>query len=56
MNPTTELVDNILQDNNAEAMQNFADIMGTKVTDALDARKVEIAQNLGADHGQVQAD
>jgi hypothetical protein len=56
MNPTTELVDNILQDNNAEAMQNFADIMGAKVTDALDARKVEIAQNLGADHGQVQAD
>ena len=56
MNPTTEFVDNILQDNNAEAMQNFADIMGAKVTDALDARKVEIAQNLGADHGQVQAD
>ena len=56
MNPTTELVDNILQDNNAEAMQNFVDIMGAKVTDALDARKVEIAQNLGADHGQVQAD
>jgi mannose/fructose/N-acetylgalactosamine-specific phosphotransferase system component IID len=56
MTITTELVDNILQDNNAEAMQNFADIMGAKVTDALDARKVEIAQNLGANHGQVQAD
>ena len=56
MIPTAELVDNILQDNNAEAMQNFADIMGAKVTDALDARKIEVAQNLGANHGQVQAD
>jgi len=56
MNITTELVDNILQDNNADAMQNFADIMGAKVTDALDARKVEVAQNLGANHGQIQAD
>jgi hypothetical protein len=56
MNMTTELVDNILQDNNADAMQNFADIMGAKVTDALDARKVEVAQNLGANHGQIQAD
>jgi hypothetical protein len=56
MNMTTELVDNILQDNNADAMQNFADIMGAKVTAALDARKVEVAQNLGANHGQIQAD
>ena len=56
MSMTTELVDNILQDNNAEAQQNFSDIMGAKITAALDARKVEVAQSLGANNVEVQTD
>jgi hypothetical protein len=56
MTITADLVDNILLDNNAEAQQNFADIMGAKVTAALDARKIEVAQSLGASNVEVQTD
>jgi len=41
------MVDNILMGNNAEAMQNFNDVISTKVTDAIDAKKIEIASTLG---------
>lgn len=56
MDSTTDLIDNILQDNNAEAQQLFSDIMGAKLTAALDARKVEVAQELGDTNGTIQAD
>jgi hypothetical protein len=48
------MLDNIINDNQAEAQENFNDAVALKVTDALDAHKVEIAQNMGADHGEVQ--
>lgn len=50
------MLDNIINDNQAEAQENFNDAVALKVTDALDAQKVEIAQNMGADHGEVQTD
>lgn len=50
------LVDNILSDKNTEAQQNFSDLMAAKITDVLDARKIEIAQQMGANNAEVQAD
>ena len=50
------MLDNIINDNQAEAQENFNDAVALKVTDALDARKVEVAQNMGADNGEVQTD
>lgn len=50
------MLDNIINDNQADAQENFNDAVALKVTDALDARKVELAQQMGADHGEVQAD
>lgn len=50
------MLDNIINDNQAEAQENFNDAVALKVTDALDARKVEVAQNMGANHGEVQTD
>ena len=50
------MLDNIIDDKQAEAQENFADAISAKVTDALDARKVEIAQQMGAKDGEVQAD
>lgn len=51
-----ELVDNILMDKNSDAQQNFQDLMAAKVTDVLDARKLEVAQQMGANNAEVQAD
>ena len=51
-----ELVDNILSDKNADAEQNFSDLMAAKITDALDARKIEVAQQMGANNAEVQTD
>jgi hypothetical protein len=50
-----DMLDNIIDGNQAAAQENFADILSQKVTDALDARKVEIARSLGANNGEVQA-
>jgi hypothetical protein len=41
------MVDNILMGNNADAMQSFDDAMAAKITDAIDAKKIEIASTLG---------
>lgn len=51
-----QMLDNIQLDNAAEAQQNFEDIVGMKLTDVLDQRKEEIAQQLGAFNASVQAD
>lgn len=50
------MLDNIINDNQADAQENFNDAVALKVTDALDARKVDIAQQMGANNGEVQAD
>ena len=51
-----DMLDNIHTDSNAEAQQNFTDLISMKLTDALDQRKMEIAQQLGAFNVSVQAD
>lgn len=51
-----DMLDNIHTDSNAEAQQNFSDLISMKLTDALDQRKMEIAQQLGARNASVQAD
>ena len=42
------MVDNIINDNQAAAQENFNDALATKITDALDQHKVDIAQSMGA--------
>jgi hypothetical protein len=42
------MVDNILQGNNTDALKGFEDIVSDKITDSIEARKVEIASTLGA--------
>jgi hypothetical protein len=51
-----DMLDNIHTDSNAEAQQNFSDLISMKLTDALDQRKMEIAQQIGAHNVSVQAD
>lgn len=48
------MLDDIQADNHADAQQTFLDLIGSKMTDALDQRKEEIAQQLGAFNGDVQ--
>lgn len=43
-----QMVDNILQGNNTDALKGFEDIVSDKITDSIEARKVEIASTLGA--------
>ena len=50
------MLDNIIDDKQADAQENFTDLLSQKVTDALDARKQEIAKQMGAGNGEVQAD
>lgn len=50
-----QMLDNLIDGNQAEAQENFNDAMALKVTDALDARKIEVAQNMGADNAEIQA-
>jgi len=49
-----DLLDDIIMDNNAEAETNFRDVMAAKMTDALDNKKIEIAQSMGANNAEVQ--
>jgi hypothetical protein len=50
------MLDNLIDGNQAEAQENFNDALSVKISDVLDARKVQVAQQLGADHGDIQAD
>jgi hypothetical protein len=50
------MLDNIIDDNQADAQENFADAVSAKITDALNARKIDMAKQMGADHGEVQTD
>lgn len=49
-----DMLDNVIMDNNADAEQEFRDVMAAKMTDALDQRKIEIAQSMGANNAEVQ--
>lgn len=51
-----QMLDNLIDGNQAAAQEDFNDLMSTKVTDALDARKTEVAQSMGANNAEVQAD
>jgi hypothetical protein len=50
------MLDNIIDDKQGEAQADFNDAVAVKITDALEQRKQELAQQLGADRGEVQAD
>lgn len=42
-----ELIDNVKQGDNVEAKKSFDTVMGQKLSAALDAKKIEIASQLG---------
>ena len=46
------MVDSIINNQQTDAMEKFNEIMATKITDALDAKKMEIASNIGRKQGQ----
>ena len=51
-----QMLDNLIDGNQAAAQEDFNDLMSDKVSGALDARKLEVAQTMGADNAEVQAD
>ena len=51
-----QMLDNIIDDKQAEAQENFKDLLAQKATDALDMRKIQIAQEMGANNNEIQAD
>ena len=44
---TNELIDNIANNDNVKANKSFDSLMKSKLNDALDAKKVEIASSVG---------
>ena len=46
------MVDSIINNQQTDAMEKFNEIMASKVTDALDAKKMELASNIGREQGQ----
>ncbi len=40
------MIDDIIDGNNSDAKNGFESALSTKLTDAIDARKIEIAQSL----------
>jgi hypothetical protein len=46
------MVDSIINNQQTDAMEKFNEIMATKVTDALDTKKMELASNIGREQGQ----
>jgi hypothetical protein len=47
------MLDNLLDGNQATAQENFNDAIALKVTDALDQRKTDIAKSMGANNVEV---
>jgi hypothetical protein len=41
------MIDNIINNKQADALQDFNTAMANKISDALDVRKVEIASSIG---------
>jgi hypothetical protein len=50
-----QMLDNIEADNHAAAQEDFESLISVKLTDVLDQRKQDIAQQLGARDANVQA-
>lgn len=48
METVRDILDNILQGNNTEALDAFNTVISGKVDDALSAKKTEIAATIGA--------
>lgn len=46
------MVDSIINNQQNDAMEKFNEIMATKITDALDAKKMELASNIGREQEQ----
>ena len=46
------IVDSIINNQQTDAMEKFNEIMATKITDALDAKKIELASNIGREQEQ----
>ena len=46
------MVDSIINNQQTDAMEKFNEIMATKITDALDTKKMELASNIGKEQGQ----
>ena len=46
------MVDSIINNQQTDAMEKFNEIMATKITDALDAKKMELASNIGKEQEQ----
>ena len=46
------MVDSIINNQQNDALATFNEIMSNKITDALDAKKIEIASNIGREQGQ----
>ncbi len=46
------MVDSIINNQQTDAMEKFNEIMATKITDALDTKKMELASNIGREQGQ----
>ena len=44
---TNELINNIVSGDNTKAKKGFDTVMGQKLNDALDSRKIEIASSTG---------
>jgi hypothetical protein len=51
-----QMLDNIVNDDQAAAQQDFESIISVKLTDVLDQRKQDIAHQLGARDANLQTD
>jgi hypothetical protein len=51
-----KMIDDIIDGNNTDAKNGFESALSTKLTDAIDARKIEIAQSLYNQEVEVEED
>lgn len=49
-----DMLDNLLNDRQSDAVGNFEEIMNIKITDALDTHKKEIASSLGKENAHTE--
>jgi hypothetical protein len=52
----SSMIDSILSGDNLAAKDTFASIISSKLTDALDAKKLEVAQGVYSDTQEVEQD
>jgi hypothetical protein len=46
------MVDSIINNQQTDAMEKFNEIMASKITDALEAKKIELASGIGKEQEQ----